>query len=314
MRRLFALVRRLQNLSVNVLIVGESGTGKELIARALHESSSQRERPFVAVNCGALDRTLLRSELFGHRRGAFTGATESYAGAFEAANGGTLFLDEIGELPFDSQPMLLRAFELGSIARLGEHVARPVKVRIIAATNRSLENDVAAGRFREDLYHRLNVVKLDVPPLRSRREDVPLLAEHFAMQLGLKALPPNMLEELNEREWPGNVRELRHAIEAYAATDTLPPPQRVRKAPAAPAFDNWIDLNRPYVLQKEEVLQSFARAYFKALLDRTDGNQSEAARQSGLERSHLRKAIIKLGLARPPAFTSFTTRKQRTTR
>src|SRR6185503_10855221 len=196
MRRIFAILLRLEGSLINVLIEGESGVGKELIARALHEGSSVHEGPLVIVNCAALGRELVLSELFGHRKGAFTGAVEARKGAFEAADGGTLFLDEIGELPLDVQPMLLRALESGEAKPLGENAPRKVRVRVVAATSRDLEQEMQAGRFREDLYYRLAVVKLTIPPLRERPEDVEVLAQRFASAAGLGALPPEVIERL----------------------------------------------------------------------------------------------------------------------
>jgi transcriptional regulator with GAF, ATPase, and Fis domain len=189
MRRLFGLMKRLEGSLVNVLIRGESGTGKELIARALHEHSRLKGMPFVALNCGALDRALVRSELFGYKKGAFTGAISSGTGAFEEADGGTLFLDEIGELPLDVQPVLLRVLESGEFSRVGESPTRPAKVRVIAATNRKLKDDVERGTFRADLYYRLMVVELVAQPLRERREDIPLLTQHLCREIGIENLP-----------------------------------------------------------------------------------------------------------------------------
>jgi transcriptional regulator with GAF, ATPase, and Fis domain len=290
MRRLFGLLHRLEGSLVSVLVQGESGTGKELVARALHAFSLVQSGPFVAVNCGALDRTLARSELFGHKRGAFTGASEAHVGAFEAASGGTLFLDEVGELPLEVQPLLLRALELSVITRVGENTERPVKVRVVAATNRDLAKEVEAGRFRQDLWYRLRVVGLDVPPLRDP-DDIEILARSLAGREGID-LTPEVLRELRARPWPGNGRELRNALRAYSAIGTLGDlpgtPERDR---LDAAFQSFIDLDRPYAEQKEVILTRFLRVYLKSLLDRTGGNQSEAARISGLTRSYLNKVL-----------------------
>jgi DNA-binding NtrC family response regulator len=297
MRRLFAVLARLEGTLVNLLIEGESGTGKELLARAVHRHSAVSAGPFVAVNCGAIDRNLARSELFGHRRGSFTGATNSRPGAFEEANGGTLLLDEIGEAPLEIQPMLLRALEVGAVVRVGETRERPVKVRLLAATNRDLEQDVRAGRFREDLFYRLNVVRVRVPPLRERPEDIELLARHLGATVGIAAPPADFVAELRQRAWPGNVRELRNALCAYAALGTLSTPQMMGAADdLESALRRAIDAQKPYAPQKEHLLYHFMRTYLGLLLDQTRGNQSEAARISGLERSHINRMLPRLGL------------------
>jgi two-component system response regulator GlrR len=301
-RRLYAILKRIESSLANVLIEGESGTGKELIARAIHERSAVASGPFVAVNCGALDRALVRSELFGHKRGAFTGALENHEGAFESARGGTLFLDEIGELPADVQPIFLRALELGVVTRVGENVDRHVNVRIIAATNRSLEAEMRAGRFREDLYFRLMVVPVSVPALREHPEDIEVLAAHFARSFGVEALPEDVLLELRAHPWPGNVRQLKNAIQTYSVLGTLPERATTRAA----ELDDWllrlVNLDVPYTEQKDALLKSFLRVYLEALLARTGGNKSLAARVSGLERSYLNKVAnqLRTGSAEDP--------------
>jgi two-component system NtrC family response regulator len=219
MRKLFDRVERLAPTHATILLTGESGTGKELAARALHQLSARRERPFVAANCAAIPEGLLESEFFGAERGAFTGADRARGGRFEAADGGTLFLDEIGELPLPLQPKLLRALQEGRVQRIGAAHEIAVDVRVVAATNRDLAAEVAAGRFRQDLYYRLNVVPLHLPPLRERREDLPLLLEHFAERAarrhGVAAprFPPAVMRRLIEHSWPGNVRELANVVE-----------------------------------------------------------------------------------------------------
>src|SRR5262249_27269355 len=222
MRRLFGALARLEGSLVTVLITGESGVGKELVARALHEGSSVASGPLVTVNCGAIAPDLVASELFGHRRGAFTGASDARRGAFESADGGTLFLDEIGELPLDVQPMLLRALESGEVRAVGADRSTMVRVRVIAATHRDLRTEVRASRFREDLYYRIAVVELAVPPLRDRIEDVEDLANRFADAAGIGALAPEVIGRLRARRWPGNVRELRNVVQAFAALGRLP--------------------------------------------------------------------------------------------
>jgi transcriptional regulator with GAF, ATPase, and Fis domain len=301
MRQLFAVLTRLEGSLVPVLLEGESGVGKELIARAIHEGSGVASGPLITVNCGALGREMASSELFGHRKGAFTGAVDARRGAFEAASGGTLFLDEIGELPVEVQPVLLRALESGEIKPLGSDEPRRVKVRVVAATNRDLQSEVKAGRFRDDLFYRLAVVRIVVPPLRERMDDLPLLAQRFARAAGLGALPDEALARLRAHSWPGNARELRNAVLAYAAIGALPAegaPAEQEDALEA-ALRAQIDPTRSYQEQKEAFVNRFARAYLEALLARTSGNQSEAARVSGVERSYLGKLLVKHGIGKP---------------
>jgi two-component system, NtrC family, response regulator AtoC len=225
MRRLLELANRVAGHDTTVLITGESGTGKEVLARAIHRMSSRATAPFVAINCAAIPEQLLESELFGHVRGAFTGATADRAGLFEDADGGTLLLDEIGDLPLALQAKLLRVLEEGEIRRVGESKSRPVDVRLLAATARKLDAARAAGHFRDDLYYRLNVVELVVPPLRERQEDIPALLTHFAQQAAQRlghpvSLSPAALAFLSHYAWPGNVRELRNAVERAAVLGT----------------------------------------------------------------------------------------------
>jgi len=295
MRKLFGVLHRLEGTLVSVLIEGESGVGKDLIARALHEGSQVHTGPFVVVNCGAIARELVLSELFGHKKGAFTGAVDNRTGAFEAADGGTLFLDEIGELPLDVQPVLLRALESGEVRRVGDSDARSVKVRVLAATNREVDDEVKGGGFREDLFYRLAVVRLAVPPLRERPEDVELLAQRFASSLGLPPVPEDILDRLRRHTFPGNVRELRNAVQAYAALGALP--EAVRSADQlGAALRAFIDPEKAYQEQKDQLLHYFTRTYLEMVLARTGGNQSEAARVSGLDRSYIGKLVGKLGV------------------
>jgi two-component system response regulator GlrR len=294
MQKLYGLLQRIEPSLANVVIEGESGTGKELVARAIHRHSAVASGPFVALNCAALDPSLVRSELFGHKRGAFTGALESREGAFEAASGGTLFLDELAELPAEVQPLLLRALETREVTRLGENTPRPVSVRVIVASNRNLASQVSAGLLREDLYYRLVVVRLVLPALGERGADRRLLAAHFARQFGIGQLPAEIEEELEARAWPGNVRELKNVIETYAVLGTLPASEPARD----PALDEWlrkfVDLGLPYADQKDRLLKSFLRVYLEELLSHTAGNKSLAARISGLERAYLNKLAIQL--------------------
>jgi transcriptional regulator with GAF, ATPase, and Fis domain len=215
MKKLFARLDRAARTDATVLVLGETGTGKELVAESIHRASARRDRPFVVVDCGALHASLLESELFGHVRGAFTGASSDRLGAFEAAQGGTLFLDEIGEVPLELQPKLLRALEARTVRRLGETRVRTVDVRIVAATHRDLARSVAEGSFREDLYFRLAVLTVRVPPLRERLDDLPLLMESF--EAGPDLLSREHLAELRTRRFPGNVRELRNYVERATA-------------------------------------------------------------------------------------------------
>jgi DNA-binding NtrC family response regulator len=293
MRRLFSVLERLEGSLVTVLVEGESGVGKELVARALHDGSAVSAGAFVPLNCGAFAREVIGSELFGHRKGAFTGAVEDRGGAFEAADGGTLFLDEVAELPLDVQPMLLRALELGEIRAVGASTARRVRVRVVAATHRDLEEEVQAGRFRHDLFYRLAVVRLRVPPLRERSEDVELLSRRFATSVGMQELPGEVLAELERRPWAGNVRELFNAIQAYAALGELPAPPRAGASGEAASI---VDVQRPFLEQRDAIVERFTRSYLEALLAHTKGNQRLAARMSGLNRGYLRRMLARFGM------------------
>jgi two-component system response regulator GlrR len=297
MQRLYTTLGRLEGSLVPVLIEGESGVGKELVARAIHEGSTRSAAPFVVVNCGAIARDLVLSDLFGHKKGAFTGAVEAKSGAFQAANGGTLFLDEVGELPLDMQPSLLRALESGEVRPLGEVVATGVDVRVVAATNRDLTEEVRQGRFREDLFYRLAVVRVRVAPLRERTEDIPSLARRFAAQQGLTDVPPAALAHWAQQPFRGNVRELRNAVAAFAAIGALDEQAALEDALEA-ALARTIDASAPYADQKEAFVATFSRAYLRALLAKTAGNQSEAARIAGLDRGHLGRMLTKLGVDR----------------
>lgn len=296
MRRLFGTLTRLDGSLATVLVEGESGVGKELVARAIHDGSRVASGPFVAVNCGAVARELVASELFGHRRGAFTGAVDNRKGAFESADGGTLFLDEIGELPLDVQPMLLRAIEAREVRQLGTDQTKPVKVRIVAATNRNLEEEVAAGKFRQDLYYRLAVVKVIAPPLRERPEDIEPIAQKFAAAAGLDALPSDIIERLKARGWSGNVRELRNAIEAYAVLGVLPDEGVARPPLIQSAIALFADPSCSYEEQKEAMNAIFTSAYLHKLMAAANGNQSLAARTAGLDRTYLGRLLLKYGM------------------
>jgi two-component system, NtrC family, response regulator GlrR len=294
-QRLFATLARLEGSLVTVLLEGPSGVGKELVARALHEGSALAEKPLIVVNCATLVGDLARSELFGHRRGAFTGAVEDRMGAFEAADGGTVFLDEVGELPLEVQPMLLRALEAGEVVRVGDHQARRVKVRVIAATNRVLEGQVAVGGFRDDLFYRLAVVRLRIAPLDERPEDIPVLARHFARQVGRATLSEDVVAALAARRWPGNARELRNAVQAYAALGVLPETAEAATGALDHLLRQLVDLEAPFNDQKQAIADRFGRIYFEVLLERAGGNRSEAARIAGLDRSYFGKLLAKHG-------------------
>jgi two-component system nitrogen regulation response regulator NtrX len=308
MRELVEQVALVAGKRARVLVLGENGTGKELVARALHEGSDRAEGPFVRVNCAAIPETLFESELFGHEKGAFTGAVANRAGRFERADGGTLFLDEVGELPLSMQPKLLRAIEAGEVERVGGGGTRTVDVRVVAATNRDLARMVEDGAFREDLYYRLNVVQLRVPSLRERRDDVPELARHFLEwacreeNLPLRQLEPEAEDELRSHAWPGNVRELRNVIERlviFSPSARLGAAQ-VRRAlpgagPEAGAGPGLIDSELPL---KDLVAESERQA-IQRRLERFEGNKTRAAESLGLERSHLYKKMKALGLDGP---------------
>jgi DNA-binding NtrC family response regulator len=294
-RALTARIERLTGSDATVLILGETGSGKERVADALHLSSRRAPAPITIVDCGALPPTLIESELFGHERGAFTGATATFKGAFERAQGGTLFLDEIGEMPLELQPKLLRAIESRTVRRLGGSKPIPVDVRVIAATHRDLALEVQRGRFREDLYYRLAVVTLQVPPLRERLDDIPHLAIHLLRELGsdpASFLTIDSLAALQSYDWPGNVRELRNTLErASTLMEPLGPRPEAERALA-------VDVAEPFRVGKQRVIEAFERDYVTALLDDCDGNVSEAARRAGLDRMSIHRLISRLGLKR----------------
>jgi transcriptional regulator with GAF, ATPase, and Fis domain len=297
MRRLFAILSRLEGSLVAVLVTGESGVGKELVARAIHDGSSVSEGPLTIVNCGAIPRDLVASELFGHKRGAFTGAVDTRAGAFESAHEGTLFLDEVGELPIDVQPALLRALESGEVRPVGGDI-KHVRVRVVAATNRNLEDEMRAGRFREDLYYRLAVVKLHVPPLRERPEDIEPIARAFARNAGVTDLPAEVVDELGTRSWPGNARELRNVIAAFGALGTLDDQTTAAKESMLDyALRRVVDVDLGYAEQKNAISDRFTRVFLEILMERTKGNQTAAARLAGIDRGYLGKLLAKHGLS-----------------
>jgi DNA-binding NtrC family response regulator len=305
MRRLFHLLEKVAASEINVLIEGESGTGKELVATEIVRQGPRGEKPFVIVDCGAISPNLVESELFGHVRGSFTGADRDRIGAFEAADGGTVFLDEIGELRLELQPKLLRAIEAREIRRVGETKPRKVNVRVISATNRDLEREVNRGRFREDLYFRLAVLNVRVPPLRERVEDLVLLIRVFLASLNEsdqeRLFAPSILEELARHDWPGNVRELRNYVERTVVLQSASPASSRRGAAAeSPGSDapssSKVDLAVPFKLAKESAIDRFERAYLGALLQQAGGNMSKAARMAGMDRMYLHRLAQKHGL------------------
>jgi transcriptional regulator with GAF, ATPase, and Fis domain len=325
MRDLFARLSRVAPTDAPVLIQGETGTGKELVARALHESSPRARQPYVIVDCAALHATLLESELFGHAKGAFTGAATARAGAFESADRGTVFLDEVGELPLTVQAKLLRVIESRSVRRLGETDYRSVDIRFIAATHRDLRMMVNAGAFREDLYFRLAVLPLTVPPLRDRAEDVPLLVEHFQSLTASAPLGDELLQELSTRPWLGNVRELRNFVERArtlglrdamalvtdrpvstlppANPSPLPPPSavptlagnRTATSPESPESSEPpnIDVALLFKDVRERWLDYLEREYIRRLLAHHGRNVAAAAQAAGLDRTYVYKLIRK---------------------
>src|SRR6185369_9838897 len=288
MRELFAALCRVAKTDSTVLLLGETGTGKEVLADGVHQNSKRAKKPFVVVDCASVAPTLIESELFGHVKGSFTGATGDREGAFALADGGTIFLDEVGELPMELQPRLLRVLETGVIKRVGDTTERKVNVRVVAATHRNLEKEVKNGNFRLDLFYRLGVVVVTVPPLRERLDDLELLSTNFARQLGRPdfELPQDVLETLRKHIWPGNVRELRNLVEravAGAEPELTPTPLRRGSSPKMvplgaerSATRELVDL--PFKEAKEKLMGSFVREYFAEILKRADGNLSRAAR------------------------------------
>ncbi|HSD87062.1 MAG TPA: sigma 54-interacting transcriptional regulator [Kofleriaceae bacterium] len=298
MRRLMAQVAKAAQSDVSVLVTGESGTGKELVARALHDLGPRRNGPFVTVDCGSLPPTLIASELFGHERGAFTGADRQHVGAFEAASGGTLFLDEIGELQPAIQSTLLGVLERRKIKRLGSRTELPVDVRVVSATHRDLRAEVNRGSFRLDLFYRLAVVTLTIPPLRERPDDIALLVEHFLRDAGwdqpvAALISPQAMDALAKHHFSGNVRELRNLVDAAVAMGEAPrlAEARVAASPASSSFET--DLALPYKEARAQLLTEFEAHYVDALLARAGGNVSAAARLGQLTRSHLNELLAK---------------------
>jgi DNA-binding NtrC family response regulator len=299
MRKVFQMLRRIASSSSHALITGESGTGKELAARALHNLSPRAKGPFVQVNAGALPATLFEAELFGAKRGAYTGADEDREGLFQAAHGGTLFLDEVGEVPLESQAKLLRVLESGEVKVLGESNSRRVDVRVVAATNRDLAAMVEEGSFRRDLYFRLAVLPLSLPPLRQRVEDIPLIAESILQRVQSgprKTLSPEALKSLTAYAWPGNVREMKNVLERAAllgAGAQIEVEDLVFSSAQAGSLPGG-----PFRKAKQRMVEDFEKAYLKEALKNNGGNVSKAATESGLARQNFQAMMKKYGIKR----------------
>ncbi|MGM0577005.1 MAG: sigma 54-interacting transcriptional regulator [Myxococcota bacterium] len=326
MREIFGILEKIAPSGATVVIEGETGTGKEVVARTIHEASRRTDHPFVVFDCGAVPDNLIESELFGHEKGSFTGAIMGRQGLFEVASGGSIFLDELGELNLDLQPKLLRALEQREIRRVGSNKAVKVDVRVIAATNRNLAEEVEAGRFREDLFYRLSVVRIMLPPLRDRVEDIPLLARHF-LRTGdfnhdadgkprVKGISRDALDAMMGYRWPGNVRELLNAVEracAYADGDYIHPEHlpdhisglgvvRRRPSPTSITAKDRPDrgLDKPFKQAKEAWVSSFEKDYIQNLLEKNSYNISHAAREADIDRKYFRKLMKKYRIEVPP--------------
>jgi two-component system response regulator GlrR len=302
MRELFADLSRIAPTDVTLLIEGETGTGKELVADSVHRASGRASGPYVVFDCSAVAPTLAESELFGHERGAFTGAIASRPGVFEQADGGTIFLDELGELPRDLQPKLLRVLEKREVRRIGSQRTIPVNVRLIAATNRNMAAEVARGAFREDLYFRVAAAHVYVPPLRDRMEDLPMLVEHFlslaAPQRALADVPTQVWEMFHAHRWPGNVRELNNAVQRFLVTPerALMPAQQADATPASQSPVARPENVLPLRIARREASDTFERDYLKSLLARAEGNVTRAAAIGEVSRQMIQKLMRKHGL------------------
>jgi len=319
MRETFAILDRVAKTELTVMITGETGTGKELVSRAIHQRSARRGGPFVVFDCGAVARSLLESELFGHEKGAFTGAVASRAGVFEQAHGGTIFLDELGELPLELQPALLRVLEQREVRRVGDRRVRAVDVRVLAATNRVLESLVKEQRFREDLYYRLAVVEVHLAPLRERIEDLPMLVDHILRQApfehSVKGVTPDVMRLFESYHWPGNVRELKNTllraipfcegdlVDLHALPDALrsegvaPPPP----GDETPENGSSTHLRLPTAdvslkEARDQLMEAFERKYLEDLLERTQGNLTRAAHMAGVDRKTIARLVKRHGI------------------
>lgn len=301
MRRMFGLLERIAPSNMSVLVEGETGTGKELVAEGLHLQSPRMEKPFVVFDCSAVSQNLIESELFGHKKGAFTDARQDRAGRFEEAEGGTLFLDEIGELPLELQPKLLRVLERREVRRIGDDKVRQVNVRIVAATNRSLSIEVERGRFREDLYHRLAEVVVQVPALRYRPEDIPVLARHLEakvreMHPAVPALPDDVLQQWREMSFPGNVRELRNRVRLALLLGPERPTFVEAEEPSKASGELDVRLDEPLFEGFERLKEAYEKTYFQKALEKTGGNVTHTAELAGVGRRYVQRAMERYGL------------------
>jgi len=296
LRRIFAVLERVAPSDSTVLLEGETGTGKGLLTQAIHDASPRKTGPLVVVDCASIPAPLVESELFGHVRGAFTGAEAQRTGAFESARGGTIFLDEVGELPLELQPKLLRALEERTIKRVGSDDRVDLDVRVVAATNRDLRAEVNRGVFRADLFYRLNIVRLRVPALRERSEDIGALVAHFYAQFRPEAPEPpaELVEQLERQAWPGNVRELRAAVERAVLLGDLAP--ELAPPTSTVHLDGRFDPEVRFRVAKEQAIARWERAYLRDLLREAEGNVSRAARLARMDRNHLRELLRRHGL------------------
>ncbi len=314
MRQIFGILEKISPTLATVIIEGETGTGKELVARAIHENSPRKNRSFVVFDCGGVAPNLIESELFGHEKGSFTGAFKARRGAFEEANGGTISLDEIGELTLDLQPKLLRALENREIRRVGTNLSVPIDVRVVCASNRNLKKEVNEGRFREDLYYRLSVVKILIPPLRDRAEDIPLIIEKFLRDgkfnknpdgaLRVTKVDDDALKALQRYQWPGNVRELQNVVERASAVAEK---GIISKEQIEFVFNELerddertekltVQKDIPFKEAKQKVVEVFEKDYLLDMLRRNNFNLSKAAREAGIDRKHIRNLLKKYGI------------------
>jgi two-component system, NtrC family, response regulator GlrR len=300
MKDVFSRLCKLARRDTSLFIEGESGTGKELVARAVHMASPRSAKPFVVVDCSAIPRTLIEAELFGHAKGAFTGAAQARQGKFVAAHGGTVFLDEIGELDLDLQPRLLRVLERREVCPVGGTTPIPVDVRVISATHRDLRREIGRHTFREDLFYRFAVASVKLPPLRERVEDVPLLIDAFVRHFSVRDSERYQIEDaavrrLSARPWPGNVRELRNAVEELLVSGEPPPDEERSPANQVDGDPGLVGLGQ-FKEEKDHVIRAFEERYLRALLPRHGNNISASASAAGLDRVHLLRLLDKYGL------------------